>query len=72
MALSVGSLFTLIVILLALGLLVWLAFYVLAQFTVPEPLNKLIRVVVVVFAVLILVSILLGLAGVGPGVRIVG
>lgn len=70
MALSISSLFTLIVILLACGLLVWLAFYVIGELAPPEPVGKIIRVVVVVIAVLIIVSVLLSFAGVGPGVRI--
>ena len=39
MALSVGSLFTFIIVLLACGLLVWLAFYVVQQFAPPEPVG---------------------------------
>ena len=70
MAISIGSLFTLIIILLACGLLVWLAFYIVSEFAPPEPVGKIIRVVVVLIAVLIIVSVLLSFAGVGPGVRI--
>ena len=65
MAISIGSLFYLIIILLVLGILVWLAFYVLSQFPVPEPIGRIIRVVVVVVAVLVLIAILLNIAGVG-------
>jgi hypothetical protein len=72
MALSVGSLFTFIIVMLACGLLVWLAFYVVEQFQPPEPVGKIIRVVVVVIAVLVIVALLLNFAGVGPGVRITG
>jgi hypothetical protein len=70
MAISVGSLFTFIIVMLACGLLVWLAFYVVDQFQPPEPVGKIIRVVVVVIAVLVIVALLLNFAGVGPGVRI--
>ena len=70
MALSVGSLFTFIIVLLACGLLVWLAFYVVAQFAPPEPVGRVIRVAVVVIAVLVIVAMLLQFAGIGPGVRI--
>ena len=70
MAISVGSLFTLIVVLLAVGLLVWLAFYVVGELAPPEPVGRIIRVIVVVIAVLVLVAILLNLAGIGSGVKI--
>jgi hypothetical protein len=70
MALTVGSLFTLIVVLLVIGILLWLAFYVLRQFPPPEPLGRIIQVIIVVIAVLILVVFLLNLVGIGGGVRI--
>ncbi len=70
MAISVGSLFALIVTLLVVGILVWLAFYVLQEFAPPEPVGRIIRVVVVVVAVLVLVAVLLNVAGMGPGIRL--
>ena len=70
MAISVGSLFTFIIVLLACGLLVWLAFYIVDQFHPPEPVGRIIRVVVVVIAVLVIVAMLLNFAGIGTGVRI--
>jgi hypothetical protein len=70
MAISVGSLFTLIIVLLACGLLVWLAFYVIGELAPPEPVGRIIRVVVVVIAVLVLIAILLNFAGIGGGLRI--
>jgi len=70
MTLSVGSLFTFIIVMLACGLLVWLAYYVVDQFQPPEPVGKFIKVAVVVIAVLVIVALLLGFAGVGPGIRV--
>jgi hypothetical protein len=70
MIVSVGSLFALIITLLVVGILVWLAFYVLQQFAPPEPVGRIIRVVVVVVAVLVLVAVLLNVAGMGPGIRL--
>ena len=64
---TIGGLWSLIIVLLALGLLVWLAFYILSQFPPPEPVGRIIRVVVIVVAVLVLISVLLNLAGYGPG-----
>jgi len=70
MAISLGSLFSLIIVLLVLGLLVWLAFYVIGQFPLPDPIGRIIQVVIVVIAVLVLIAILLNLAGMGPGLKI--
>ena len=70
MVLTVGSLFTFVIVLLAVGLLVWLAFYVVQQLAPPDPIGRIVRVVVVVIAVLIIVALLLNFAGVGTGVRL--
>jgi hypothetical protein len=73
MALSVGTLFTfIIVLLLDCGLLVWLAFYVLAEVNPPDPVGRIIKVVVLVIAVLVIVAMLLNFAGIGTPVRITG
>jgi hypothetical protein len=70
MTLTVGSLFSLIIVLLVIGLLVWLAFYVLTALGPPEPVASIIKVIVVVVAVLILITVLLNLAGIGTGLHI--
>jgi hypothetical protein len=70
MTFSISTLFTLIIVLLVLGLLLWLAFYILDQFPLPAPFNRVIRVVLVVLAVLILVVFLLNLAGIGGGIKL--
>jgi hypothetical protein len=72
MTFSISTLFTLIIVLLVVGLLIWLAFYVLDNVPIPEPFNRIIRVVIVVVAVLILIVFLLNLAGIGGGVRLSG
>ena len=72
MTLTVGSLFTFVIVLLVIGILVWLAFYVLDNFGPPDPINRIIRVAIVVVAVLILVAFLLNLAGIGTGIRLSG
>ena len=71
MAITVGSLFTLVIVLLACGLLVWLAFYVVQEFAPPEPVGRIIRVVVVVIAILVIVALLLNFAGYGTPVRLI-
>ena len=70
MALSISTLFTFIIVLLVVGLLIWLAFYVLDNVPIPAPFNRIIRVVIVVVAVLILIVFLLNLAGIGGGIRL--
>jgi hypothetical protein len=57
-------------VLLVIGLLVWLAFYILGALGPPEPVATIIRVIVVVVAVLILITVLLNLAGIGTGLHI--
>lgn len=65
MILSIGGLVTFIIVLVALALVVWLAFYILANFNPPEPLGRVIRVAIVAIAILIIVAILLQFAGYG-------
>ena len=67
---SIAGLIQILLVLLVLGLIVWLAFWVLGQFAVPEPLAKVIRIVVVVIAVLIVIALLMNVAGIGYGTRI--
>lgn len=55
---------TLIVYLAVIGILAWLATYLLTAFPPPEPLPKLLRVAVIVVAVLAVVYLLLGAFGV--------
>ena len=69
MTLSIGSLFTLIIVLLVIGILVWLAFYVLRHLGPPDPVNRILQVVIVVVAVLLIVALLLNLAGISTGVK---
>jgi hypothetical protein len=61
----ISALITLIIYAAVVGLLLWLLFYVLDQFTLPHPFGKIIRIVAVVIAVLIIVILLLDLLGNG-------
>ena len=70
MTLTVGGLISLLLILLALCVLVWGAFYVIHEMAPPEPIGRIVRVVVIVIAVLVIVVLLLNLAGVGTGLHI--
>jgi hypothetical protein len=61
----ISALITVLVVCLIAGL-VW---YVLDAFPVPEPLNRVAKIVTVVICVLIIIMILLGLAGIDTGIR---
>jgi len=52
-----------VVWLLGLGLIVWLLLYLVSYIGVPEPFNKIIKIVIMVFAVLVLINLVLGLMG---------
>jgi hypothetical protein len=53
----------LIIWLVVLGVIVWLAFWVLQQFPAPEPVGRIIKVLIVVIAVVMLIAILMGTFG---------
>ena len=61
----INSLITLIVYALILGLLYWLADYLLGMFPLPDPLGLIIRAAVIIILVLIVIGVLLGLTGSG-------
>ena len=62
----VQLLITVLVVCLVVGL-IW---YVLDALPVPEPLNRIAKIVTVVIGVLIIIMLLLGLAGVDTGLRV--
>lgn len=61
LAISGSSLIHALVYLLIIALIFWLIQWGLAQIGVPEPFNKLIKVVLVIVAVIICINFLLGL-----------
>ena len=63
-----GTLIYLLVVCVVIGLVWWVVDYL----PVPEPLNKLIKVVSIVIGVIIIIYALLGLAGMGGGVPKLG
>ena len=65
----IGTLLSLIVYLLVLGVLLWLVFYVLAQFPPPEPIARIVKVVITIIAVLIALALALQLLG-GVGISV--
>lgn len=67
--LSLESLVSAVVYLIVGGILVWLLLWLIDYCGLPAPFGKVARIIVVVFAVLVLISVLLGLAG-HPVVRV--
>jgi hypothetical protein len=62
-AVALSGLVGLLVQIIVAGLIVWLLLWLLAYVGIPEPFNKVVRVIIVVVAVLWLINILLGLGG---------
>lgn len=61
----IGTLVTIIIYVLILGLLYWLCTYLLGLFPLPEPMNRIIQAIIVVVFVLVLISILISVLGGG-------
>lgn len=66
---SLGSLVSVVLYLIVGGLIVWLLLWLISYCGLPQPFDKIARIVVVVFAVLIIISVLLSLTG-NPIIRI--
>lgn len=62
----IGALINLIIYLLILGILYWIAEYVITQF-IPDPPARIIRVVLLVVLALAAILLLLDLIGAGGG-----
>ena len=60
---SIGMAVTIIIYLIVAGLIFWLLFWLLDYVSLPEPFNKIARVVLVILAVFVVIGILLSLAG---------
>ena len=54
---------SLLVWVIVIGLIFWLLWWLLSYVGLPEPFNKVARVILAVAAVLFLINVLLGLAG---------
>lgn len=62
----VTSLVALLIYLLVIGVVIWLALYIISVIPLPEPFGRVARVVIVVIGCLILIMLLLGMV---DGVR---
>jgi hypothetical protein len=58
----IGTLVQLLIVCIVIGVIWWLVDFV----PVPEPLNRLIKVVSIVIGVIVIIYALLGLAGMAP------
>jgi hypothetical protein len=61
----IGALITLIVYIVVLAILWWLANFVLDNFPLPDPANRLVRVAIVIIIVFAAIYVLLGVFGIG-------
>lgn len=58
-----SSLISFLVWIIVVGIIFYLLWWLLAQVGLPEPFNKVARIVLAVVAVLVLINLLLGLVG---------
>ena len=64
-ALSVGGLLPLLINLVIIGLIFYVVWWFLGYIALPEPFNKVCRVLIALIALILLVNALLGLTGNG-------
>lgn len=62
-AIGLSGLLEFVVYLVVVGLIFWCIWWFLGYVGVPEPFNKVIRVILGLFALIIVVNLLLGLVG---------
>lgn len=60
---GVGGLLGLVINIVIIGLIFWSILWFIDYVGIPEPFNKIIRVVVALIALIVIVNILLGLGG---------
>lgn len=63
----IPALINLIIYLLVVGILIWLVLYIVDAIPIPDPFNRIIKLVVVVLACLIIILLLLQVLGLGGG-----
>jgi hypothetical protein len=61
----ISAIFTLLLYVIALGLLVWLVHYAVDNLPVVQPFGRWAKVIAVILAVMVLIVLLLDLAGGG-------
>jgi len=66
----IGTLVTLIIYLLILGLLMALVFYVIDAIPIPDPFGRFLKIAVIVIACLVVILLLLQMVSGGGGVAL--
>jgi cytochrome c biogenesis protein CcdA len=59
----------LVVYLLIVGIVIWLLIYLIDMIPLPEPFNRVAKVVIMVIGVLIVITLLLGVVGDVPRLK---
>lgn len=62
-AISGAGLVQAVVVLIVFGLIAWLLFWLIGYCGIPEPFNKVARIVLAILCVLVIINILLSLIG---------
>lgn len=62
-SIGLNAMFSFFIYLVIVGLIFWVIWWFLGYVGVPEPFNKVIRVILGLFALIIVVNLLLGLVG---------
>jgi len=70
MDMSIAGLLSLVVWIAIIGGIFWLLFWFVGYIGLPEPFNKVARVVIALVAVVILINFLLGVGGGTPFIRL--
>lgn len=63
LAVTASPLINTFIWLIVIGLIFWVLWWALGAIGVPEPFNKVLRVILIVAAVIILINFLLGILG---------
>lgn len=64
---DVSSLLHFVILIVVLGLVFWLVWWFIGYVGLPEPFNKVARVIVALVALVVVIDLLLGFIG-GPGI----
>ncbi len=67
---DLSQLVHIIIYLIIVGGICWLLWWLVGYIGLPEPFNKVARVIIAVVAVLLLINMLLGFAGATPFLRL--
>jgi hypothetical protein len=66
----ISALISALIYLLVIGVVAWLAIYILSVIPMPDPFGRVARVVIIVIACLAAILVLLGLVDMRPGLAL--